>query len=36
VVLLDGSGKIVWRASGLNPRSKYELEMDIRRRLGLR
>jgi thiol-disulfide isomerase/thioredoxin len=36
VVLLDESGKIVWRARGLNPQHKYDLEMDIRRRLGFK
>jgi thiol-disulfide isomerase/thioredoxin len=35
VVMLDASGKIVWRSSGDNPQSRYALEMEIRRRLGL-
>ncbi len=36
LILLDESGKIVWRATGLDAQGKYHLEMEIRRRLGLR
>jgi thiol-disulfide isomerase/thioredoxin len=36
VVLLDPTGKIVWRAKGCHPRTRYELENEIRRQLGLR
>jgi thiol-disulfide isomerase/thioredoxin len=36
MVLLDASGKIVLKARGCHPRTKFELENEIRRRLGLR
>jgi peroxiredoxin len=36
VFLLDGNGKIVWQATGMGENTKYSLEMEIRRRLGIR
>ena len=36
LVLLDGSGKIVWKARGLNDYHKRMLEIEIQRRLGQR
>ncbi len=36
LVLLDASGNIVMRKEGLDERGKYDLEMEIRRQLGIR
>jgi peroxiredoxin len=36
LILLDESGKIVWRARGVNDYSKQFLKQEIERRLGLR
>jgi thiol-disulfide isomerase/thioredoxin len=36
LVLLDETGQIVWRNEGLSERAHYDLEMEIRRRLGIR
>jgi thiol-disulfide isomerase/thioredoxin len=36
LVLLDASGQIVWRSEGLGERAEYELELEIRRQLGIR
>jgi thiol-disulfide isomerase/thioredoxin len=36
LVLLDEGGRIVWRNEGLSERAHYEVEMEIRRRLGIR
>jgi thiol-disulfide isomerase/thioredoxin len=35
-VLLDETGTIVWRSEGLDARSLYDLEMEVRRQLGMR
>jgi thiol-disulfide isomerase/thioredoxin len=35
VILLDRSGKIVWRSSGADDQTAYHLEMRIRKQLGL-
>jgi len=35
LVLLDAGGQIVWRSKGLGERDEYELEMAIRRQLGI-
>jgi thiol-disulfide isomerase/thioredoxin len=34
--LLDAGGQIVWRSEGLGERAEYELEMEVRRQLGIR
>lgn len=36
LILLDESGQIVWRSEGLDARQRWELETEIRRRLGIR
>src|SRR5206468_3182907 len=36
LVLLDQSGRIVWRGNGLDEHAEYALEMSIRRQLGIR
>jgi hypothetical protein len=35
LILLDRTGKILWRGSGLNERTKYDLEMYVRGKLGV-
>jgi thiol-disulfide isomerase/thioredoxin len=35
LVLIDDKSECVWRKEGLDPEGKYELEMEIRKRLGL-
>jgi thiol-disulfide isomerase/thioredoxin len=35
LVLIDDKGECVWRKEGLGPEGKYELELEIRKRLGL-
>jgi thiol-disulfide isomerase/thioredoxin len=36
LVLIDGKGEGVWRKEGLDEDGRYELEMEIRKRLGMR
>lgn len=36
LILIDERGEYVWRREGLDPEGKYDLEMEIRKRLGLR
>jgi thiol-disulfide isomerase/thioredoxin len=35
LILLDRSGKILWRGNGLSMQAKYQLEMYVRKQLGL-
>jgi len=35
-IILDRDGRILWRSTGRNPRTEYDLEMLIRKQLGVR